>query len=1089
MGKNVWNGARHRTYSELPYWRCVSFGVLAPSPHLFRVALLALCLLWSLGAVAAPITVQGTVTQASDGEPLIGVSVLVKGTNQGTSTDIDGNYSINVENGATLSFSYVGCQTREIVVDGPRLDVALLENSEVLDEVVVVGYGTQKKKLVTGATAQIKGDDIAKMNTTSPLQAMQGQLPGVQIASNSGQPGESMKVTIRGLGTIGNGSTLYLIDGIGGDISTLNPADIESIDVLKDAASAAIYGAQAANGVVLITTKQGKEGKAKITFDGFYGWQTNPRKINMLNADQYRMIMDEQNVNSGLAPYDWDSMTSIWRTNAEGERIGTYDTDWMDEMIVDHAATQSYTIGVTGGSKTSTYALSLGYINQEGIVGGSDASNYSRYNFRINSDHKAFDGLITIGEQASFIYRKSNGIQVGNPYSNSLRGAFGTSPLTPVYATETPTYNGEVINDGKYYDSSNSSWNVNDGNPYGSMMCGRNRSVSTTFSGNVYAQIEPIKNLKIRTVFGAVYGSSDYRSFSPLTHFTAQNSDPITKVSQNMTHTLGLTWTNTITYDFDIKDHHFNALVGMESYRYSGQYVGGGQANLKYGFDDWSHAWINNGTGSILGENDVKVEGFPHDEARSVSYFARLGWDWKEKYMINVTVRRDGSSRFARGHRFGTFPSVSAGWNISNENFMESTRSWLDFLKIRASWGRVGNQNVDNYQYLAPITVSNTNAFFGQYIGPNGVLSDYSGTVSTNWGAFPSRLGNLDLTWETSEQTNIGFDARLLNSRLAVNFDWYVKTNKDWLVEAPVLATAGSDAPFINGGSVKNTGIELALTWNDVIGRDFSYSIGINGAYNKNKVGSIPNRDGIIHGATGMIFNNSQECYRAENGKPIGYFWGYKTAGIFQNQQQIDQWAAAGNGFLQPNVAPGDVIYVDVNHDGSIDENDKVNLGNGMPKWTYGFNLNFYYKNFDLGIVANGAAGFQILQSYRGPDAFKSNYTTRILDRWTGEGTSNKIPRLLNSDTNWQFSDIYLQDGDYLRISNLTFGYNFAPLINQSWLSNARLYFQVQNLYTFTKYDGMDPEIGYGTSDWVSGIDVGFYPRPRTYLFGVNLTF
>lgn len=1059
------------------------------SLHLFRVALFALTLLLGMSASAAPITVQGTVTQASDGEPLIGVSVLVKGTNQGTSTDLDGNYSIKVETGATLSFSYVGMQTREIVVDGPRLDVALLDNSEVLDEVVVVGYGTQKKKLVTGATAQIKGDDIAKMNTTSPLQAMQGQLPGVQIASNSGQPGEGMKVTIRGLGTIGNGSPLYLIDGIGGDISTLNPSDIESIDVLKDAASAAIYGAQAANGVVLITTKQGKEGRAKVTFDGYYGWQNAPRKIKMLNADQYRMIMDEQNINSGLAPYDWDSMTSIWRTNAEGERIGTYDTDWMDEMIVDNAATSSYTLGVTGGSATSTYALSLGYVNQEGIVGGKEASNYSRYNFRINSDHKLFDGIITVGEQASFIYKKSNGIQVGNPYSNTLRGAFGTSPLTPVYATETPTYNGEVINNGLYYDSSNSNWNVNDGNPYGNMMCGDNRSKSATFSGNVYAQVEPIKNLRVRTVFGAVYGSSDYRSFSPLTHFTAQNSAPITKVSQNMTHTLGLTWTNTATYDFDIKDHHFNALIGMECYRYSGEYLSGSQGMLKEGFDDWTHAWINNGTGSTIGENNVNVEGHPHDDARSVSYFARLGWDWKEKYMINATVRRDGSSRFARGHRFGTFPSVSAGWNISNENFMESSRSWLDFLKIRASWGRVGNQNVKNYQYLAPIKVADTNAYFGQFIGPNGQLSDYSGITNQNWGAFPSRLGNEDLTWETSEQTNIGFDARLLNSRLAVNFDWYVKTNKDWLVEAPILATAGTDAPFINGGSVKNTGVELALTWNDVIGKDFSYSITVNGAYNKNKVGSIPNKDGIIHGDPGMIYNNSQECYRAENGQPIGYFWGYRTAGIFQNQQQIDEWVAAGNGILQPNVGPGDLIYVDLNHDGKIDEKDKTNIGNGMPKWTYGFNLNLYYKNFDFGLVANGAAGYQILQSYRGPDGFKSNYTTRILDRWTGEGTSNSMPRVLNSDANWQFSDLYLQDGDYLRLSNLTIGYNFAPLMNQKWCSQARLYFQVQNLYTFTKYDGMDPEIGYGTADWVSGIDVGFYPRPRTFLFGVNLSF
>lgn len=432
--------------------------------HLFRVAMIALLLLAGISvASASPVTVSGTVTQASDGEPLIGVSVLVKGTSQGTATDIDGNYVIKVEKGATLVFSYVGCQTREIVVDSEHLDVALLDNAEVLDEVVVVGYGTQKKKLVTGATAQIKGDDIAKMNTTSPLQAMQGQLPGVNIASESGQPGAGMKVTIRGLGTTGKASPLYLIDGIGGDISTLNPADIESIDVLKDAASAAIYGAQAANGVVLITTRQGREGKAKISFDGYFGWQSAPRKAHMLNAQEYMTIMDEQQINSGLSPYDWSSISSIYRRDADGNPVSVYDTDWMDTMFVDNAATQSYTIGVTGGSANSTYAMSLGYLNQEGIVGGKDASDYSRYNFRINSDHKFFDGIIIVGEQASFVYTKSTGIGVGNQYNNTLRGAFYTSPLAPVYNSE-----------GGYNSTVNSDWNKGDGNPYGNMMLLKN---------------------------------------------------------------------------------------------------------------------------------------------------------------------------------------------------------------------------------------------------------------------------------------------------------------------------------------------------------------------------------------------------------------------------------------------------------------------------------------------------------------------------------------------------------------------------------------------------------------------------------------
>ena len=1052
------------------------------SLHLFRVAMIALMLFAGISvASAAPITVSGTVTQASDGEPLIGVSVLVKGTAQGTATDIDGNYTIKVEKGATLIFSYVGCQTREITVDSETIDVALLDNAEVLDEVVVVGYGTQKKKLVTGATAQIKGDDIAKMNTTSPLQAMQGQLPGVSIASTSGQPGSDMKVTIRGLGTNGNASPLYLIDGIGGDISTLNPADIESIDVLKDAASAAIYGAQAANGVVLITTKQGKEGRTKVTFDGYFGWQQVARKAQMLNAQEYMTIMDEQAVNSGNAPFNWEGMNSIWRTDAEGNRLGgTWDTDWVDQMLEDNATTQSYTIGVTGGSKNSTYAMSVGYLNQEGVVGGPAVSNYSRYNFRINSDHKLFDGILTFGEQASFVYKKNNGIQVGNQYSNTLRSAFGVSPLYPVYN-----------HDGGYQSTNGSNWNEEDGNPYGSMMLGnQNENRAGTFSGNAYAQVEPIKGLKVRTVFGAVYSSSRSRSYMPIYSLGTYSSNAYTTVEQSNYDGLTLTWTNTATYDFNIKDHHFNVLVGMESARYDGTNIWAKKADLKEGFDSWANAWLTNAHPTSL--DKISATGGPDENgvSRTVSYFGRLGWDWQEKYMINLTVRRDGSSRFAKGHRFGTFPSVSAGWNISNENFMESSRSWLDFLKIRASWGRVGNQNISNFQYISPIQSLGVGQFFGQYMGPNGVYSaDYTSNVSANWGAYPSRISNEDLTWETSEQTDFGFDARFLGSRLAVNFDFYIKNTKDWLVEAPILDTAGTGAPFINGGNVKNTGVELGLTWNDVIGRDFSYSLGFNCAYNKNKVGSIPTEDGMIHGDTGMLYNTSEEFYRAQNGHAIGYFWGYQTAGLFQNQQEIDSWVAAGNGVYQANPQPGDVRFVDQNHDGKIDVNDKIDLGNGMPKFTYGFNINLYYKNFDLGLVATGAAGFKIVQSYRNQVSPKANYTTRILDRWTGEGTSNYIPRVTETNINWPFSDLYCQDGDYLRLSNLTLGYNFAPLMNQSWCSQARIYVQVQNLATFTKYDGMDPEIGYGTQDWVSGIDLGYYPRPRTWLIGVNLSF
>lgn len=1020
-------------------------------------------------------TISGVVTSSADGEALVGVSVVVKGTTNGTTTGFDGNYSLNARSGETLVFSYIGHRKVEIRIENQTvINITMDEDFEILDEVVVVGYGVQKKKLVTGATVQVKGENIAKMNTTNPLLAMQGQTPGVSIASTSGQPGSEMKVSIRGLGTVGNANPLYLIDGVGGDISTLNPADIESIDVLKDAASAAIYGAQAANGVVLITTKNGREGRAQVSFDAYYGIQNVARKAKMLNAQEYMTIMDEQALNSGNAAYDWSGFTSIYDENGR-----VYDTNWIDAMFKDDAKTESYTLGVTGGSSSSTYAISLGYMNQEGVVGGAAVSNYERYNFRVNSEHKLLNNKLKVGEQVSFVYKKNNGIGVGNQYNNTLRSAFGSSPITPIYSDNNPY-------DSPYNDTSNSDWNNGNGNPYGSMMTDtNNENKAATFSGNVYAEIEPLKNLKVRTVFGAVYNSSEYRSFTPLYHFSIYSYNDIrTSVSQNMNHGLGMTWTNTATYDWTIKEHAFNALLGMESYRYGGSYLGGGNAGLKEGFDTWQYAYINNGTGSSSTEG-LSASGNPHDESRSVSYFGRLGWNRKETYMVNATVRADGSSRFAGGNRFGYFPSVSAGWTITNEGFMEDTQAWMDFLKIRVSWGQVGNQNIDNYQYLAPMKSTNTHYLFGSGYSD----AEAASQLGNNWGAYPNRLANEKIKWETSEQTNIGLDARFLRSRLGLNFDFYIKETKDWLVQAPILATAGTGAPFINGGSVKNTGVELALNWNDRIGRDFNYNIGLNGSYNKNKVGSIPTEDGIIHGASNQLYDNTPEFYRAENGQPIGYFWGYKTAGIFQSETDIANWKAAGNGILQNSVKPGDVKYVDSDQNGVIDDKDKVNLGNGMPDFTFGFNFGFEYKGLDFSILASGAAGQQIVQSYRSHTSKFSNYTTAILDRWTGEGTSNKMPRVTEQNINWQFSDLFVQDADYLRISNITIGYDFSGFIKSGVLTQARIYGQVQNAFTFTKYDGMDPEIGYGTDSWASGIDIGYYPRPRTFLFGINLKF
>ena len=1044
------------------------------SRMLCKVALVALMLaiqaMLGIGAgVLNAQTVKGTVISGSDNEPLIGASVMVEGTRNGAVTDLDGNFIITAKNGQTLEVSYLGFITQKVKVTGSVINVTLLEDKQSLDEVVVVGYGVQKKKLVTGATVQLKGDDIAKLNTTNPLSAMQGQTPGVNIVSTSGQPGASMSVTIRGLGTVGNSQPLYLIDGVGGDITTLNPADIESIDVLKDAASAAIYGAQAANGVVLVTTKSGKEGVSKITYDGYVGWQTLGRKFEMLNANQYMQIMDEALLNSYMSPIDWTSLNAIRDANGN-----VYNTDWIDQAVDNGALTTSHSLAFTGGSKTSTYSISGGYTGQDGLIGGSDVSYYKRYNLRVNSEHKMWNGLVVIGEHVGFVYKDSRGMGTGNIYNNNLRSAFSTSPLVPVYDAN-----------GNYYSTVDSDWNKNDGNPYGTMMMNRyNQSKNTSVDANVYVQIEPIKNLKFKTVFGLSYGGSNYRSFTPIYKFTPQSGNGITKVNQSNGNGTSLVWTNTLTYDFDIKDHHISALLGSETTKYDGESTGSYGVNLTAGFDDWEHAYVEN---TEKGHADRKVSGGPYDATRGQSFFARLGWSWKDRYMVNATMRADGSSKFAKGHRWGYFPSVSAGWTLTEEDFLKPAASWLDFLKLRLSWGQVGNANINCYQYLAPVTTSNTNYNFGAT----------GGTDAWVMGAYTERLANEKVKWETSEQYNVGLDARFLRQRLSLTLDGYIKSTKDWLVQAPIRATAGTGGPVINGGDVKNKGIEVGLSWNDNIGRDFTYSVGANFAYNHNEVGNIPTLDGIIHGKDNQIFTNAEEFYRAENGHAIGYFWGYKTAGLFQNQKEINDWIAAGNGIYQADVKPGDVKYVDVNHDGVINASDKVDLGNGLPKYTFGFNVNLAWKGFDLSANFTGAAGFQIAQSYRDPSSSQANYSRRILKRWTGEGTSNEIPRVTYGDVgNWLFSDLYLQDGDYIRLQNLTMGYDFKKLISWKGLSKMRLYFQVQNLFTLTKYDGMDPEIGSfnGTNgnssdSWVSGVDMGYYPHPRTFIVGLNLAF
>lgn len=1021
-------------------------------------------LLISSSVIAQTHPVTGRITSAKTAASIAGASVTVKGTTKGTATDNGGFFKIDAAPGAVLVVTSVGFVPQEVKVTGTEMNLQLQESVTQIEDLVVIGYGVQKKKLVTGANLQVKGDDLQKQSTTNALQALQGQAPGVQLTSYSGQPGAAMNVVIRGKGTIGNFAPLYIVDGVQtSDITYLNPADIASIDVLKDAASAAIYGSQAANGVILVTTRSGKANqKAQVTLDVFYGLQNVPRKAKLLNAKEYAIIMNEAAVNSGKTPY---FTNDVINNLSEG-------TNWMDQMFKKNVPTQNYVLGVQGGSASSVYSLSLGYTSQGGIVGGASISNLERYTFRINSEHKLYKDIIKAGEHLTFNYQNTYGIGVGNQYNNSLRAAFTTSPFLPMYDSDGNFFAADKI--GWYPGKPDRAWNNGESNPYAVMYySNQSRNSSQGLFGDVYLQAEPIKGLKFRTSLGLNYYANQSHGFTPVYHLSIYSFNDTSRVTQSMGSGQTIQFDNSLSYDFTLgDDHSFSVMAGSSALKATGVSMTGNNRDLRIA-DLW-HAYLSVAQNVTKGAPYMSLSGGPFTNALA-SYFGRLQYNYKEKYLLNLTFRADGSSRFAPDNRWGYFPSAGAGWVVSKEAFMESA-TWLDFLKLRATWGQVGNQNVDAYQYLSPIAFNNASYIFGPVEGVN------------TQGAYPSRLANPNVKWETSEQTNIGFDATLMKN-LSVTFDYYIKKTKDWLISAPILATAGANAPLINGGDVSNTGVELALSYQNSIGKDFHYTVGVNGAYNKNKIGNIPTNDHIIHGNTNTLYENSLEFYRAANGMPIGYFWGLKTAGIFQTEAEVNDYRDKSGKLIQPDAKPGDVRFVDLNGDGVIDANDKTMIGDPNPRFTFGFNIALDYKGFDLQIQASGVSGNKLVQSWRNQSSALGNYSTAILDRWHGPGSSNRMPRVTEDNRNWtQFSDLYIHDGSFLRINTITLGYDFSKLASRNYLGKLRLYASVLNAFTFTKYNGMDPEIGYNEG-FSTGVDIGYYPRPRTMMIGANLRF
>ena len=1047
--------------------------------------------------------ITGTVVDEF-GDPIIGANIRVVGTSTGTVTDIDGKFAVEANAGKDLEVSFIGYSS-QVVKAAQGMTVTLKEDVQNLDDVVVIGYGTMKKKLVTGATVQVKGDDIAKLNTTNALEAMASSTPGVQITQTSSQPGKGFSVTIRGKGTIGNSSPLYVIDGVpGGNIDGINPADIESIDVLKDAASAAIYGARGANGVILVTTKQGKMGKVELSYNGSMGWSNAYKRPQLLNAQQYMTIMDEYSFNTSGQKVDFSAFVP---QNILDKVAGGWEgTDWWGAFENENALQQNHSVTLTGGSDKSKFALSYTNTSNEGIMGADVASYYKRNTLRINSDHvllkvKDYD-VITIGENLSVGYNKSHDLAEGGMYWSYIHSLLQTNPLVPMYANEVDpnAAPGELYNHVNYGAGWNDFWF---NNPYEGLTKGGFNSMTQSRGLNVnataYITIQPIKGLKWRTQYNYKWDNGAYRSYGePRSPSSGSGTVSSYSVSQNSWMNTNWSIENTLTYQLpELNGHNVTVMAGQSfqstgwSFNLSGSnsVVEGSQfATLK----GWNSAYLANFSTDLA---NASLSGSPNDEEYLASWFGRVSWDYKEKYMATVTMRYDGSSIFNKGDRWGAFPSVSAGWVLSNEKFMESTQNWMDFLKIRASWGQNGNNSIAKYQYLATIAQSGSAGDSGYKFS-----DDYGFTLTgkPNVGAYANIVPNPNVTWETSEQLDLGFDARFLDSRLGLSFDWYKKTTKDWLIVAPRIAIEGTNPAYINGGDVENRGVEIGFTWNDRIGKDFSYNASVNIATNKNEVTRIANENGYINGTGGVLSQGTEYIYRAEIGKPIGYFFGMSYSGIWQNQAQIDEARAAGKAVLD-NAQPGDCIWDDYNGDGVIQYSegaacDRHEIGNPNPDVTLGVNLGFNWKGLDFAVNGAGAFGQQIMRSYRSfGDSWWHNYDTTIFDRWHGEGTSNTQPRISgtgHNNTIW-VSNRYMEDADYFKIKAVTLGYDFTKIWKKCPLQQLRLYVQAQNLYTFTSYTGLDPEVGSagGADSWASGIDLGLYPPSRTYLVGVNIKF
>lgn len=983
-------------------------------------------------------TVTGTVTDVS-GEPIIGANIRIKGTTTGTITDIDGNFSIKAEPQSVIEVSYIGYLTQETVINNQKsIRFLLKEDTKTLDEVVVIGYGVQKKADLTGSVANINTEKLNTQSNANIGQALQGKIAGVDIVSQGGAPGSGTRIMVRGIGTLNNASPLYIVDGMYmNSIDHINPNDIASIDVLKDASSAAIYGSRAANGVIIVTTKEGSntEGKPIIDLSVNLGISTASKFLDMLDAKGWAEVTTIARQAIGKPALDMAT-----------DLANKPDNDWQDIMFRP-ALMQNYNLSVKGGGKYSTYYTGLGYFNQDGIVKGT---NYQRYNIQSKNDYKR--GIFSAGTNLiiSFSHDK--------PLHQELRGGMIGTILQSVPTLEKYDDTREGGYGGTYGDV------VNIPHPLAiiddNIMDRYNENVK--IFANLYAQIELFKGLKYKLNLTPDFSFERYKNYLNKYDFgLATNS--ITQLTERQRRRRNILVENLLTFDRTFGEHKISALAGYTYQDSRFRHIQAYGEGLPQGLEEIDAATTNRSN-----------EG---NSWRSVltSILGRVFYSYQNKYLFTATIRRDGSSKFGKNNRYGYFPSFSLGWNVAEEKFMENVH-WLDQLKLRGGYGVLGNQEIDNYQYSSTITTGIN------YPDGNGGLLQ---------GAFPKNFANPDIKWEETAMTNVGIDFMAFNNRLSLTADYYVKNTKDILLTVPIpISSGGANDPIRNAGKIRNNGFEFNLGWMDQPNPDISYGINLIGSFNKNKVIAMGSESGSIKGGS---TNQNITTSETKAGYPIGGYWLISTAGYFNSQEEVDAYAKDGKK-IQPAAEPGDIKFVDANNDGVINDDDRVFQGSPFPDFTFALNGNMRYKNFDLSIGLQGVLGNKIYNATRQTleDVTKgSNFLASCLDYWTPENKNASHPRLTWDDPNRNTraeSDRYIENGSYLRLRSVQLGYTFPQTWFKGAIQHARVYINAENLFTITSYSGYSPDVNADNANY-RGFDNFIYPTNRTFMLGLNVTF